>query len=128
LALVLDFLEEPFLVELLMVEITKDITILVEDDEDRLMMEPTRNSSTLEEVVDVIVEEERDKPLERLNQEPDSLVLRPFLEEVPTIIAAATVDTIITHRIIIPKITIPRTTIHPAQTTTTTFNVNVTTT
>merc|ERR1712112_367297 len=98
-------------------------TILVEDDEDRLMMEPTRNSSTLEEVVDVIVEEERDKPLERLNQELDSLVLRPFLEEVPTIIAAATVD-----RIIIHKITIPRTTIHPAQTTTTTFNVNVTTT
>merc|ERR1712111_335448 len=107
-----------FLVELLMVEITKDITILVEDDEDRLMMEPTRNSSTLEEVVDVIVEEERDKPLERLNQELDSLALRPFLEEVPTIIAAATVDTITT----------PRTTIHPAQTTTTTFNVNVTTT
>merc|ERR1719422_1658626 len=123
LALVLDFLEEPFLVELLMVEITKDITILVEDDEDRLMMEPTRNSSTLEEVVDVIVEEERDKPLERLNQEPDSLVLRSFLEEVPTIIAAATVDTITTHKIIIPRITI-----HPAQTTTTTFNVNVTTT
>merc|ERR1712240_728360 len=107
---------------------TKDITILVEDDEDRLMMEPTRNFSTLEEVVDVIVEEERDKPLERLNQEPDSLVLRPFLEEVPTIIAAATVDTITTHRIIIPRTTIPRTTIHPAQTTTTTFNVNVTTT
>ena len=74
-ALVLDFLEEPFLVELLMVEITKDITILVEDDEDRLMMEPTRNSSTLEEVVDVIVEEgKEDKLLMKTMLEQDFLV------------------------------------------------------